>query len=376
MPTASPNFTPIKLVPKGTERRRGVVMLAGPSNSGKTRSALRMAVGLQQVLGGRIALLDTEQRGNLYEQEFDFDRWVMSDPFHPEAFVRAYDELDERYSVVITDNFSDEWEGVGGLLEMADGDGNQHEAGKWAKPKAAHRRLMSRVRLLKSQHIFCLRAKDKVRITDGKEPGDNGKKKVQPLGWLPICEPNFIYDVTLGFMLPPNSKGRAEIAKTIEAFDGVFVEGRQIDEEYGRALGDWIEMRAPAKAGVARPAASKTAYQLRDEDGKVLAVHGTAREAWLAYLGLKARSDPEKVALRNLDLLRLVVGKTSAGPSREAVEREIAAVEILLSDTTGPQATASDDDGWDEDAPAAGDRQAPLPTAAAAASDGAGLTTH
>ena len=49
-----------------------IVGLAGPSKSGKTYSALRLAVGLAD--GGKIAMINTEgARGHQYADKFEYD---------------------------------------------------------------------------------------------------------------------------------------------------------------------------------------------------------------------------------------------------------------------------------------------------------------
>lgn len=313
----------IRLVPKGRDPRRGLVMLAGPSNSGKTYSALRMAVGLREVLGGGIAMLDTENRGNLYEGDFGFDRWVMDPPFTPKAFMEAYEQLDSRYSVIITDNFSDSYEGIGGLLEMAEASGGTNEASKWAKPKAQDRQLMARVRQLASQHIFCLRAKDKIQIVDGEDRNGNRKKIVQPLGWMPICEKNFVYDVTLGFMLEPNARGRAQVVKTIAAFDGAYADGAVIDEAYGRALAAWTRHAEPARRGPAQAPAAPLV--LRSESGDEIGRYGRGGE-WLDGFEAVWRRDPDgRRSLTHADNLRVIerkiLPKLEEGAIRDVAER-------------------------------------------------------
>ena len=50
------------------------VLLAGASGSGKSFSALRLATGIVNKTGGRIAAIDTEAgRIRYYANEFDFD---------------------------------------------------------------------------------------------------------------------------------------------------------------------------------------------------------------------------------------------------------------------------------------------------------------
>lgn len=234
----------LRFVAPGEERRRVLVDVFGPSNSGKTYSALTLAAGLIDEFGGKAAMIDTEGRGNLYEDEFAFDRYVMEPPFTPAAFMAAYEQLDSQYSVIITDTISDEYEGIGGLQEMAEAQQVNNDVAKWARPKAAHRKLMARIRQLRAQHIFCVRAEDKIEIIEGEE---NGRKKrlVRPLGWVRVAEKKWKYDMTVSLFFPPGSGGKAEVDKMIGPLQGSFRSGHLVTRDYGRALGQWAK-GAPA----------------------------------------------------------------------------------------------------------------------------------
>lgn len=86
------------------------ILLNGPSGSGKTYSALRLATGLAQQCGSRIAAIDTESgRIRYYADEFDFDDMELTN-FAPEKFVEAIDEaINGGYKVLIIDSSSSEW---------------------------------------------------------------------------------------------------------------------------------------------------------------------------------------------------------------------------------------------------------------------------
>lgn len=335
--------------PRGSEPRRGIISLEGPSNSGKSYTALRMATGIARELGCKIAMLDTELRGNLYEGEFEFERFILEPPFTPEAFLEAHQELDRRFGVVITDNGSDEYEGPGGIAEMASLDPNPNEVAKWAKPKARHRQWLGRVRLFKAQHIFCMRALNKIEIVEGE--GTNGRKKkiVNALGWQPVAEKNFPYDMTLRFMLPPNSMGRIEIRKTIGAFKGVFNDGEQISEAHGEAIARWVKGEVVAREPV--PVLSPP-FKVLDAGGEVRRIEPMLPDALASYREVRDEAGERRasVTLRNISLLRFAASK--AKPElRQRIEAEIAAAQAV-------QSSAGDLDSWGAEEPAADDRLA------------------
>jgi hypothetical protein len=335
--------------PRGSEPLRGIISLEGPSNSGKTYSALLLATGMARVLGCKIAMLDTELRGNLYESEFEFERYILEPPFTPDSFTDAYQELDRKFGVVITDNFSDEYEGPGGIAEMAANSTLTNEVARWAAPKLKHKAMMGRVRLLKAQHIFCLRASDKIAIEEGEDRAGKKKKIVVPMGWQPHAEKNFSYDMTLRFMLPPNSMGRVEIRKTIGAFKGVFNDGEQLTGAHGEAVARWTRGEAVAREPV--PVLNPP-FKVLDADGEVWRIEPMLRDAIGSYRDARAEAKERgaSVTLQNLSLLRFAASKAGA-ELRQRIEAEIAAAQAV-------QSSAGDLDSWGAEEPAGEDRLA------------------
>jgi len=316
----------LRKVERGSEPLRGLIALAGPSNSGKTFSALRVATGIRDGLqAGGIAMIDTELRGNLYEGRFEFDRFVLDPPFSPQAWLDAFRQLDQKYSVIISDNFSDEHEGQGGLIDMAENSGTKQDAAKWARPKAEHKALMGKVRLLRSQHLFLLRAADKIKIVDGVNKRGEPCKVVEPQGWQPVCEKNFIYDITLGWMLPPGSQGRGDIWKTIDGFD--FADGEQLSEDHGRRIAAWIRGETAPQAAPSAPLGTILTIR-RDMD---IIYQGEDHRAALAAYGPHAKDlagDEVKLAefrVANFAALQAMLARAS-GERAEFLRAEIAGV--------------------------------------------------
>lgn len=315
----------LRKVERGTEPLRGLIALAGPSNSGKTFSALRVAIGIRDGLQtGGIAMIDTELRGNLYEGRFEFDRFVLDPPFSPQAWLDAFRQLDQKYSVIISDNFSDEHEGQGGLIDMAENSGVKQDAAKWAKPKAEHKALMAKVRLLRSQHLFLLRAADKIKIVDGVNKRGEPCKVVEPQGWQPVCEKNFIYDITLGWMLPPGSRGQGDIWKTIDGFD--FHDGEQLSEDHGRRIAAWI------KGETVQQPSRPLSDMLTIRHGDQIIYQGKDASAALAAYGPVARDlagEPNGLAelrVQNFGTLQAMLAR-STGKRAEFLQAEIAGVQ-------------------------------------------------
>src|SRR5690606_35477146 len=93
--------------------------LIGPSGSGKTFSALRIASGMQRVIGGDIFLIDTESSRALhYAEKFRFRHVAFTPPFSPLDYLGAIEHcVSKGAKIVIIDSMSHEHEGPGGVLE-------------------------------------------------------------------------------------------------------------------------------------------------------------------------------------------------------------------------------------------------------------------
>lgn len=225
---------PITTFAPATKQKAAMsVAIAGASGSGKTKTALELAVGLAGPTG-TIGVLDTEGKRALhYARQYKFEHCNLEPPYTPERCTAAIEEAHARFDVVIFDSFSDEYEGEGGMLDMAE------REGAWIKTKAAHKESIIRyVRRYPRFTIFCLRAEEKVKF--GKD--ERGKLLITPMGWMPICEKRFMYDMTLSLTLSPETPGlpRFDLPRKInDDFLPYFKEGKHINREVGAALRGW-----------------------------------------------------------------------------------------------------------------------------------------
>lgn len=239
--------------------RRRVPILAGlfgVSNSGKTKSAIRLAVGMQRVVGGEIFGIDTESNRMLhYADEFKFRHVPFGAPFSPLDYLAVLEHCKSRGAkVVIVDSMSHEHEGPGGVMEMhaseverlSGGDERKAERVKmlaWNAPKSQRRRLLNTITQMDMHVIFCFRAKEKLKIVPGKQP--------ESMGFMPIAGEEFIYEQTVNFLLPPGARGlptwEAEspeqrmFLKIPGQFDRILNPPRQLDEDIGEQLARWAE---------------------------------------------------------------------------------------------------------------------------------------
>jgi len=219
-----------------------LISLAGSSGSGKTYSALRLATGLVEP-HGKVVLIDTEAgRALHYADRFDFDHLDFHPPFSPENYADAIVAAEKAgYGAIIVDSMSHEWAGDGGCQDMHDaaheklGGLDATSILAWRGPKTAHKRMISRLLQSRSHLIFCLRAEEKLKFVKNAQ----GKTVPEPAGWLPICEKNFQYEMTVSFMLTDTRPGVGRPIKLQEQHKAFFNLDSYIDEKAGENLAQW-----------------------------------------------------------------------------------------------------------------------------------------
>ncbi len=250
-----------------TAKREGAPVLlgiAGPSSSGKTYSALRVAMGVQSVVGGDVAVIDTEnKRALLYADFFKFLHIPFDPPFNPLSYLDALQFAQvKKVKTVVVDSFSHEHEGAGGYLDMHEAELDRLAGDNWdkrdsmnmlawQKPSAERRALGLAVERMGINVIMCFRAKEKIQMVKVQE-GGRTKTKILPLGFQPIAGDTFVYMANALAMLPPNSGGipnwSAEAAKISKGLEDLFQKGKPLDEETGVRLARYMGGGKPEKA--------------------------------------------------------------------------------------------------------------------------------
>lgn len=244
--------------PATREKTPLIIGLAGPSKSGKTYSALRLATGIAD--GGKIAFINTEgARGHMYADKFNYVAVDIEEPFSYDRYREAVLAAKEiKPAVLIIDSISHAHEGPGGMLaqhekfldDKAGTDYKKRERLTWAawiRPKEQESQFVNTLIQVDFSVILCFRAKEKLKILRGAEP--------IPLGWQPICSDRIPFETTATLILPPGSKGApdlsAQASELREPLD-TMIRPDQLDEALGKRLAQWA-------AGGKEPAAPKQA---------------------------------------------------------------------------------------------------------------------
>lgn len=182
--------------------RQGVKPLIGffsESGCGKTYSSLLLARGLVGPTG-KMVMIDTESgRGSLYADVIagGYEVLELRGPFSPSRYIEAIEAVERSGAAVgIIDSGSHEWEGIGGVLDMADKAAT--ESGKpglhnWRVPKMEHAKMMLKLLQSPIPWIVCLRAKHKTKQTRNAQ----GKTEIVKDDFTtPIQADDFIFEMT------------------------------------------------------------------------------------------------------------------------------------------------------------------------------------
>lgn len=304
--------------PAARERVPLLVGLVGPSGGGKTYSALRLATGIQRVSGGKIFVIDTEARRALhYADDFAFEHIDFAAPFGSLDYLAAAQyAVEQGAGVIVIDSMSHEHEGPGGLLETHEAEAERlakawktsvekAKMSAWAKPKAARRRLINTMLQLPVNFVLCFRAKEKLKIKKGQDP--------QPLGWMAIAGPEFVFEMNLSALLLPGAGGvpawhseeigERETIKLPGWARGIVPTDAPFDEETGERLAQW--------------AAGTKSYTVQD----LLAAYAECvAHAQLGALGIESRKLWDRVGTAEKKALKEAA--LAAKARIEAAEKE------------------------------------------------------
>lgn len=263
------------------ERVPLLIGMTGASGSGKTASALELAHGIQSVVGGDIYVADSEAKRSLHyagapmfsdpKKTFEFKHVPFGAPFSPMDYLDLLNFLKGKGAkTVIVDSMSHEHEGPGGVLEMHDAESRRlataawkkknyggaeptdddlvglmykNTMKAWQKPKQQRRELINAMLQMPINFIFCFRAKKKIKVVGG------GSPVVQ--GWQPIAGEEFIYEMTINFLLYPNGGGvpewhpkenaEREMIKLPSQFRNLFTQRCSLSFGHGVELAKWSE---------------------------------------------------------------------------------------------------------------------------------------
>lgn len=217
--------------------------LSGTSGSGKTFSGLLLAAG---IAGGElVGMIDAENgRGTLYEDDPVISAALpngyayvpITPPYTPGRYVEALKAMETAgVKVCLIDSTTHEWEGEGGCCDIAE---NNKLKGmpNWAKAKREHKKFLSYCLSSPMHIIFCLRARDKVKIVKDEQ----GKEQFVSQGITPIAEKNFVFEMLVSLLFDEATHQYTPV-KVPKMLAGIFKGGELITIEHGTAVRKWAD---------------------------------------------------------------------------------------------------------------------------------------
>ena len=250
------NTTISTIKPSGFQKAQRIVKkarigLCGVAGSGKTLSALKIALGI----GKRIALVDTENNSSvLYADRIDFDVLNIEPPFEIEKYIQAIHQAEAAgYEVLILDSISHAWAGEGGLLDtqgkMADGGMNSFTA--WRKLTPQHNAFIEAMIRSKLHLIATMRSKMDYVV----EMNEKGKSVPKKVGLAPVQREGMDYEFDIVFDLDLNHNALSTKDRS-SLFDGKLVS--RPDENIGKQILEWLERGQQPTQAVSVAAPSRT----------------------------------------------------------------------------------------------------------------------
>lgn len=224
-----------------------LIGLYSESGTGKTYSALLIAKGFTGDMS-TVGMIETESgRGEAYANDpivGGYDVLPLRDSFSPKAYGDAIAAAEKAgLKCLIIDSASHEWEGVGGVQDMA---AENQAAGKkgvlvWQQPKILHAREFM-LRLTQTAIplvIVCMRAKYPME-----EATVNGRKEwVRSKELAPKQSEDILYEMFVHGWIDKAHRFHGT-KYTLEALRQVFVDGQPISAETGQRLALWAAGRS------------------------------------------------------------------------------------------------------------------------------------
>lgn len=213
------------------------IAITGPTGSGKTFSALRLASGISKAMGKPFALIDTENgSASLYSDHFDFDTLNITPPFTTEKYIQAINDAEKGgYCALVIDSITHAWAGEGGLLEQKaqlDARPGSNHWTNWGPIKLKDQKFRNAY-LHSSVPFFIATMRSKMEYA---QTENNGKKKVEKQGMAPVQSDGIEYEFSVVLDVAMNHE--AEVSKDrTHLFDKTPI--FKIGEETGEMLVEW-----------------------------------------------------------------------------------------------------------------------------------------
>lgn len=204
-------------------------LITGPSGSGKSFSALRLAKGIAEECGSDIAYIGTEGSRDLYySNEFDYDLLQLEEPYTPEKYIAAIEEAVKMgYKVLIIDSITHEWLELNRIHDKMPGNSFQN----WGRLKPRHAAFTEKILLSPIHIISTARGKDQWILEEV-----NGKQVPRKVGLGGQTDKDASYDYTVSLVLDQGTHVASADKDNTHLFDGKY---DVLTENDGKRLYEW-----------------------------------------------------------------------------------------------------------------------------------------
>lgn len=207
----------------------------GESNSGKTWAALMAAQAIMGSMAG-VTLIDTENRGHLYEDHFSgYNVLKVPPPFDPEKLIQALAVCaKDGDKFVIIDSASDFWDRTCQIHQEIVGTNQKLAYYMWAKVTPRWDSLRAAITNAPFHVISCWRMKDKIVKNSSGEMVVEGQRVVARGGSKGIK-----YDYHVAFVI--DDKHRATVGKDNLNVFADWKDPKVIDKEVVMRMKSWLD---------------------------------------------------------------------------------------------------------------------------------------
>lgn len=215
------------------------ISIFGPSGSGKSLSALRIARGL---VGddGRIAVFDTEDKMRKFRRITSFDLDLELTNYNPDRCIKAInDAVAAKYDCLIIDSFSPWWDGPGGVLSIKDdldakgGKEVKTQFGAWPAATKIQNKVITAIKTCQINLICTMRSKTKWEIVKDHD----GRTRNKRIGLQPIQREQVEYEFDFTCEIDPKHNLEFLSTRCLE-LDGTT--HNKPDEELGAYIAAWL----------------------------------------------------------------------------------------------------------------------------------------
>lgn len=229
------------------------IALLGPAGSGKSYTALRMAMALAGP-NGRVAAIDTEHRSlskyvgeNPDGKPWEFDVLEL-DSFSPENYIEGIQAAEAAgYDALIIDSLSHAWAGKDGILEFVDETarkaamrgGRENSFAAWREATPKHNELVEAMLGCRLHLIVTMRVKTEYV----QEKDERGKTVISKRGLQPVQREGLDYEFDIVADMEPERNTMLVSKTRCSKLRGKMFEmpGPEVVE----IIRDWLESGAP-----------------------------------------------------------------------------------------------------------------------------------